>query len=90
MKYSIIHFWSNHYAFVFDRQLTDRELARIQSTRHRPVEEQSVGNYKLIKTIGRGNFAKVKLAKHVPTGQQVQWTSSIELSFLSFNKYSPE
>ena len=52
-------------------QLTDRELARHQSARHRPVEEQVIGNYRLIKTIGRGNFAKVKLAKHIPTGQQV-------------------
>ncbi|VVC95685.1 unnamed protein product [Leptidea sinapis] len=27
--------------------------------------------YKLLKTIGKGNFAKVKLAKHVPTGKEV-------------------
>ena len=24
-----------------------------------------------MKTIGKGNFAKVKLAKHMPTGQEV-------------------
>jgi len=30
-----------------------------------------VGKYKLIKTIGKGNFAKVKLAKHLPTGREV-------------------
>ena len=30
-----------------------------------------VGKYKLMKTIGKGNFAKVKLAKHMPTGQEV-------------------
>lgn len=29
------------------------------------------GKYKLLKTIGKGNFAKVKLAKHVPTGKEV-------------------
>ena len=31
-----------------------------------------VGKYKLIKTIGKGNFAKVKLAKHLPTGREVR------------------
>jgi serine/threonine protein kinase len=30
-----------------------------------------VGKYKLLKTIGKGNFAKVKLARHMPTGQEV-------------------
>lgn len=30
-----------------------------------------MGKYKLVKTIGKGNFAKVKLAKHMPTGQEV-------------------
>ena len=30
-----------------------------------------MGKYKLLKTIGKGNFAKVKLAKHMPTGQEV-------------------
>ncbi|XP_026092251.1 serine/threonine-protein kinase MARK1-like isoform X1 [Carassius auratus] len=30
-----------------------------------------VGNYRLLKTIGKGNFAKVKLARHVLTGREV-------------------
>jgi len=34
-------------------------------------DDPSVGKYKLIKTIGKGNFAKVKLAKHVPTDKEV-------------------
>nr|XP_047132796.1 MAP/microtubule affinity-regulating kinase 3 isoform X3 [Hydra vulgaris] len=34
-------------------------------------EDIYVGKYKLIKTIGKGNFAKVKLAKHLPTGREV-------------------
>lgn len=38
--------------------------------RWRPTEEH-IGKYKLLKTIGKGNFAKVKLAKHVPTGKEV-------------------
>uniref|UniRef100_A0A8C2FZI9 non-specific serine/threonine protein kinase n=1 Tax=Cyprinus carpio TaxID=7962 RepID=A0A8C2FZI9_CYPCA len=29
------------------------------------------GNYRLLKTIGKGNFAKVKLARHVLTGREV-------------------
>ncbi|XP_063920284.1 serine/threonine-protein kinase MARK2-like isoform X3 [Zophobas morio] len=43
------------------------------STRNRPRvgEEPTIGKYKLLKTIGKGNFAKVKLAKHVPTGKEV-------------------
>ena len=39
-------------------------------SRWRPAEEH-IGKYKLLKTIGKGNFAKVKLAKHVPTGKEV-------------------
>ncbi|XP_065833116.1 MAP/microtubule affinity-regulating kinase 3-like [Oscarella lobularis] len=34
-------------------------------------DEVYIGNYKLIKTIGKGNFAKVKLARHVLTGVEV-------------------
>ncbi|XP_071476304.1 serine/threonine-protein kinase MARK1-like [Diadema antillarum] len=41
-------------------------------TRSRTTDEQPhVGKYRLIKTIGKGNFAKVKLAKHIPTGKEV-------------------
>lgn len=39
--------------------------------RTRATEEPTIGKYKLLKTIGKGNFAKVKLAKHVPTGKEV-------------------
>lgn len=42
----------------------------VPSSRWRPAEEH-IGKYKLLKTIGKGNFAKVKLAKHVPTGKEV-------------------
>ncbi|KAK6755401.1 hypothetical protein RB195_014022 [Necator americanus] len=37
----------------------------------RPPDDPHVGKYKLLKTIGKGNFAKVKLAKHTITGQEV-------------------
>ncbi|XP_017754111.1 PREDICTED: serine/threonine-protein kinase MARK2-like isoform X4 [Eufriesea mexicana] len=41
------------------------------SSRSRTSEEPHIGKYKLLKTIGKGNFAKVKLAKHLPTGREV-------------------
>ncbi|KAM9500478.1 serine/threonine-protein kinase MARK2 isoform 7-T7 [Clarias gariepinus] len=34
-------------------------------------DQPHIGNYRLLKTIGKGNFAKVKLAKHVLTGKEV-------------------
>ncbi|CAH8824316.1 unnamed protein product [Trichobilharzia szidati] len=34
-------------------------------------DQPNVGKYKLIRTLGRGNFAKVKLAQHVSTGREV-------------------
>ncbi|XP_073727325.1 serine/threonine-protein kinase MARK2 isoform X9 [Misgurnus anguillicaudatus] len=39
---------------------------------HSATDEQPhIGCYRLLKTIGKGNFAKVKLAKHVLTGKEV-------------------
>jgi serine/threonine protein kinase len=43
----------------------------VSSSRSRTSDEPHIGKYKLLKTIGKGNFAKVKLAKHVPTGKEV-------------------
>ena len=37
----------------------------------RPEPVQHIGKYRVIKTIGKGNFAVVKLAKHTPTGRMV-------------------
>ncbi|KAF4077319.1 hypothetical protein AMELA_G00206680 [Ameiurus melas] len=34
-------------------------------------EQPHIGKYRLLKTIGKGNFAKVKLARHVLTGKEV-------------------
>ncbi|TRY54142.1 hypothetical protein DNTS_034825 [Danionella cerebrum] len=40
---------------------------------HSTADEQPhIGCYRLLKTIGKGNFAKVKLAKHVLTGKEKQ------------------
>ncbi|XP_017327451.1 serine/threonine-protein kinase MARK2 isoform X4 [Ictalurus punctatus] len=47
-------------------------MSRSRNTISMPTDEQPhVGNYRLLKTIGKGNFAKVKLAKHIPTGKEV-------------------
>jgi MAP/microtubule affinity-regulating kinase len=53
------------------RPTDDNANPRISSTRSRSSDEPHIGKYRLIKTIGKGNFAKVKLAKHVPTGREV-------------------
>ncbi|MEQ2208726.1 hypothetical protein XENOCAPTIV_012837 [Xenoophorus captivus] len=41
-------------------------------------DQPHIGNYRLLKTIGKGNFAKVKLARHVLTGKE---TVQLEASF---------
>lgn len=44
------------------------------ANRHRHYSSSAdnfLGRYRLIKTIGKGNFAKVKLAKHIPTMKEV-------------------
>lgn len=38
-------------------------------------DQPHIGNYRLLKTIGKGNFAKVKLARHVLTGKEVSISS---------------
>ncbi|XP_072906889.1 serine/threonine-protein kinase MARK1 isoform X11 [Hemitrygon akajei] len=49
-----------------------QNLPRCRNSVASTTEEQPhVGNYRLLKTIGKGNFAKVKLARHVPTGREV-------------------
>jgi len=51
--------------------IDDNSAVQRVSSRSRGVDEPHIGKYRLIKTIGKGNFAKVKLAKHVPTGREV-------------------
>ncbi|XP_044199535.1 serine/threonine-protein kinase MARK1 [Thunnus albacares] len=47
-------------------------LPRCRSSVTSAADEQPhVGNYRLLKTIGKGNFAKVKLARHTLTGREV-------------------
>ncbi|KAI0979108.1 hypothetical protein GJ496_010853 [Pomphorhynchus laevis] len=40
-------------------------------TRLQVSDHTNIGQYRFIKTIGKGNFAKVKLARHIPTGKEV-------------------
>ncbi|CAL8377488.1 unnamed protein product [Boreogadus saida] len=47
-------------------------MPRCRNSVAAPTDEQPhIGNYRLLKTIGKGNFAKVKLARHILTGKEV-------------------
>ncbi|XP_037687699.1 MAP/microtubule affinity-regulating kinase 3 isoform X4 [Choloepus didactylus] len=51
---------------------TGRSGARCRNSLASCADEQPhIGNYRLLKTIGKGNFAKVKLARHILTGREV-------------------
>ncbi|XP_042331726.1 MAP/microtubule affinity-regulating kinase 3 isoform X1 [Sceloporus undulatus] len=51
---------------------TNRTGARCRNSIASCADEQPhIGNYRLLKTIGKGNFAKVKLARHILTGREV-------------------
>uniref|UniRef100_A0A8R1TWR7 MAP/microtubule affinity-regulating kinase 3 n=1 Tax=Onchocerca volvulus TaxID=6282 RepID=A0A8R1TWR7_ONCVO len=56
--------------FHGNHRSSNMNAARVQS-RSRTTDDPHIGKYKLLKTIGKGNFAKVKLAKHIPTGIEV-------------------
>ncbi|XP_042181303.1 MAP/microtubule affinity-regulating kinase 3-like isoform X12 [Oncorhynchus tshawytscha] len=54
------------------QEVTARSVRSGVRTRNSGADEQPhVGNYRLLKTIGKGNFAKVKLARHILTGREV-------------------
>ncbi len=48
-------------------------------------EQPHIGNYRLLKTIGKGNFAKVKLARHILTGREVRRTKRWLYYFRNLN-----
>ncbi|KAL4641839.1 MAP/microtubule affinity-regulating kinase 3-like isoform X2, partial [Arapaima gigas] len=51
---------------------SSRSGARWRNSVTTSDEQPHIGNYRLLKTIGKGNFAKVKLARHILTGREVR------------------
>ncbi|XP_040564852.1 MAP/microtubule affinity-regulating kinase 3 isoform X7 [Lepeophtheirus salmonis] len=49
--------------------LKNKDGSRVSG--RRTDQEPHIGKYRLLKTIGKGNFAKVKLARHTATGKEV-------------------
>ncbi|XP_054154512.1 MAP/microtubule affinity-regulating kinase 3-like isoform X2 [Oppia nitens] len=60
-----------HESVATDQNEEPVQVNPIRTSRSRTSEEPHIGRYRLLKTIGKGNFAKVKLAKHLPTGKEV-------------------
>ncbi|XP_074032661.1 MAP/microtubule affinity-regulating kinase 3-like [Leptinotarsa decemlineata] len=52
-------------------ELTKNRPASTRTILRQEAKESTIGEYKLVKTIGKGKFAKVKLAKHESTGEEV-------------------
>ncbi|XP_026837190.1 serine/threonine-protein kinase MARK2 isoform X10 [Drosophila erecta] len=67
---SVVANRSNVYSTSAAQGSPNMQMRSSAPMRWRATEEH-IGKYKLIKTIGKGNFAKVKLAKHLPTGKEV-------------------
>ncbi|KAF7690342.1 hypothetical protein HF521_012146 [Silurus meridionalis] len=62
----------NHTSHTDGATRSSRSGARCRNSIASCAEEQPhIGNYRLLKTIGKGNFAKVKLARHILTGREV-------------------
>ncbi|XP_077945369.1 MAP/microtubule affinity-regulating kinase 3a isoform X5 [Gasterosteus aculeatus] len=64
---------SLHTSHSNGRQEVSARSARtgVRSRGSEEPQQPHVGNYRLLKTIGKGNFAKVKLARHILTGREV-------------------
>uniref|UniRef100_A0A3P8W032 non-specific serine/threonine protein kinase n=1 Tax=Cynoglossus semilaevis TaxID=244447 RepID=A0A3P8W032_CYNSE len=58
----------------------------VRSRSSEEPQQPHVGNYRLLKTIGKGNFAKVKLARHILTGREVSGVVNVkeQLCFFLF------
>uniref|UniRef100_A0A8C4DCE1 non-specific serine/threonine protein kinase n=1 Tax=Dicentrarchus labrax TaxID=13489 RepID=A0A8C4DCE1_DICLA len=64
-------------------------LPRCRNSFTSTEEHPHIGNYRLLKTIGKGNFAKVKLARHVLTGREVRQVFIHMYHFIIvFSKYN--
>uniref|UniRef100_A0AAR2LPI4 non-specific serine/threonine protein kinase n=1 Tax=Pygocentrus nattereri TaxID=42514 RepID=A0AAR2LPI4_PYGNA len=71
---SVMFHTSNGHGRVEGTSRSARSSGRNRNSGSSGSEEQHphVGNYRLLKTIGKGNFAKVKLARHILTGREVK------------------
>ncbi|XP_055436948.1 serine/threonine-protein kinase MARK2 isoform X2 [Bubalus kerabau] len=54
-----------------DKPSSKSNMLRGRNSATSADEQPHIGNYRLLKTIGKGNFAKVKLARHILTGKEV-------------------
>ncbi|XP_067336580.1 MAP/microtubule affinity-regulating kinase 3a isoform X10 [Channa argus] len=63
----------SHMSHSNGRQEITTRSARtgVRSRSSEEPQQPHIGNYRLLKTIGKGNFAKVKLARHILTGREV-------------------
>lgn len=52
-------------------EVTSKSSSSSKSKSSSSMREQTIKQYKLLKTIGKGNFARVMLARHLPTGIEV-------------------
>ncbi|KAH8853626.1 Serine/threonine-protein kinase MARK2 [Schistosoma japonicum] len=57
--------------FDSDPKTSQNPENTIAETPHLTAVNNNVGKYRLLRTIGKGNFAKVKLAIHIATGVEV-------------------
>uniref|UniRef100_A0A673CJ97 non-specific serine/threonine protein kinase n=1 Tax=Sphaeramia orbicularis TaxID=375764 RepID=A0A673CJ97_9TELE len=76
-----VFLFPQHTSHSNGRQEISTRSART-GVRSRSSEEPHVGNYRLLKTIGKGNFAKVKLARHILTGREVRHSNTLTQEFI--------
>ncbi|MCI4376478.1 hypothetical protein PGIGA_G00188950 [Pangasianodon gigas] len=64
---------SNGHSRMEGASRSARSGGRNRNSGNSGSEDQNphIGNYRLLKTIGKGNFAKVKLGRHILTGREV-------------------
>lgn len=62
-------YWDTDKYMMTSTNKYERDLVSHQSTQQR--RSNRVGCYEIIKTIGKGNFATVKLASHIYTKEKV-------------------
>lgn len=76
-----------HTTHTNGRQEVSARSARtgVRSRSSEEPQQPHVGNYRLLKTIGKGNFAKVKLARHILTGREVSPATLLFVVLLNNN-----